>query len=218
MKKICIALIAVALAAASVFGAVTIKKSISEKSNLKINEKSSLSEIVEFYNRSVKGSKDYKDFSLDVKTSIKLDEINSSSSFLNEMLSTIMGYKVGDTREETKSFSFETGVDADHSEKTPFNVIQPANSYIENFSESSLLLKSLSCDTDYAMLAFEVKSETAELDRVVTAINPIIKGQADSDTSAISALAPNHSRFIDVGDIMSTVVDMLGISDMISGS
>ncbi|MDE5671102.1 MAG: hypothetical protein K2I14_06540, partial [Eubacterium sp.] len=26
----------------------------------------------------------------------------------------------------------------------------------------------------------------------------------------------NHSRFIDVGDIMSTVVDMLGISDMIS--
>lgn len=218
MKKICIVLFAVVLAAASVFGAVTIKKGISEKSNLQINDKSSLSEIIEFYNRSVKGSKDYKNFSLDVKTSVKLDEVNSSSSLLNEMLFAIMGYKVGDIKEETQSFSFENGVDVNHSKKTPLHVIQPANSYIENFSEGALFLKSLSCDSDYAMLAFEVKSETAELDRVVTAINPIIKGQDASDKSAIAALVPNHSRFIDVGDIMSTVVDMLGIREMINGS
>ncbi len=48
MKKIFIALVAVVVVAASAFGVVTIKKSISEKSNLKINEKSSLSEIIEF--------------------------------------------------------------------------------------------------------------------------------------------------------------------------
>ncbi len=67
--------------AASAFGAVTIKKYF-EKSNLKINEKSSLSEIIEFYNRSVvKNSKDYKDFNLDVNTSVQLDEISSSSTF-----------------------------------------------------------------------------------------------------------------------------------------
>ncbi len=218
MKKIFIALVAVVVVAASAFGAVTIKKSISEKSNLKINEKSSLSEIIEFYNRSVKNSKDYKDFNLDVNTSVQLDEISSSSTFLNEMLSAIMGYNVGDIRDETQNFSFKNGTDANHPEKTPRNTIQPADSYIESFNESFLLLKSVSCDKDYAMLSFEVKDETADLDRVVTAINPIIKGQAVSDKSAIAALAPNHSHFIDVGDIMSTVVDMLGVNDMVNAS
>lgn len=218
MKKIFIALVAVVVVAASAFGAVTIKKSISEKSNLKINEKSSLSEIIEFYNRSVKNSKDYKDFNLDVNTSVQLDEISSSSTFLNEMLSAIMGYSVGDIRDETQNFSFKNGTDANHPEKTPRNTIQPADSYIESFNESFLLLKSVSCDKDYAMLSFEVKDETADLDRVVTAINPIIKGQAVSDKSAIAALAPNHSHFIDVGDIMSTVVDMLGVNDMVNAS
>lgn len=218
MKKIFIALVAVVVVAASAFGAVTIKKSISEKSNLKINEKSSLSEIIEFYNRSVKNSKDYKDFNLDVNTSVQLDEISSSSTFLNEMLSAIMGYNVGDIRDETQNFSFKNGTDANHPEKTPRNTIQPADSYIESFNESFLLLKSVSCDKDYAMLSFEVKDEMADLDRVVTAINPIIKGQAVSDKSAIAALAPNHSHFIDVGDIMSTVVDMLEVNDMVNAS
>ena len=218
MKKIFIALVAVVVVAASAFGVVTIKKSISEKSNLKINEKSSLSEIIEFYNRSVKNSKDYKDFNLDVNTSVQLDEISSSSTFLNEMLSAIMGYNVGDIRDETQNFSFKNGTDANHPEKTPRNTIQPADSYIESFNESFLLLKSVSCDKDYAMLSFEVKDETADLDRVVTAINPIIKGQAVSDKSAIAALAPNHSHFIDVGDIMSTVVDMLEVNDMVNAS
>lgn len=218
MKKIFIALVAVVVVAASAFGAVTIKKSISEKSNLKINEKSSLSEIIEFYNRSVKNSKDYKDFNLDVNTSVQLDEISSSSTFLNEMLSAIMGYNVGDIRDETQNFSFKNGTDANHPEKTPRNTIQPADSYIESFNESFLLLKSVSCDKDYAMLSFEVKDETADLDRVVTAINPIIKGQAVSDKSAIAVLAPNHSHFIDVGDIMSTVVDMLEVNDMVNAS
>lgn len=218
MKKIFIALVAVVVVAASAFGAVTIKKSISEKSNLKINEKSSLSEIIEFYNRSVKNSKDYKDFNLDVNTSVQLDEISSSSTFLNEMLSAIMGYNVGDIRDKTQNFSFKNGTDANHPEKTPRNTIQPADSYIESFNESFLLLKSVSCDKDYAMLSFEVKDETADLDRVVTAINPIIKGQAVSDKSAIAALAPNHSHFIDVGDIMSTVVDMLEVNDMVNAS
>lgn len=218
MKKIFIALVAVVVVAASAFGAVTIKKSISEKSNLKINEKSSLSEIIEFYNRFVKNSKDYKDFNLDVNTSVQLDEISSSSTFLNEMLSAIMGYNVGDIRDETQNFSFKNGTDANHPEKTPRNTIQPADSYIESFNESFLLLKSVSCDKDYAMLSFEVKDETADLDRVVTAINPIIKGQAVSDKSAIAALAPNHSHFIDVGDIMSTVVDMLEVNDMVNAS
>ncbi len=218
MKKIFIALVAVVVVAASAFGAVTIKKSISEKSNLKINEKSSISEIIEFYNRSVKNSKDYKDFNLDVNTSVQLDEISSSSTFLNEMLSAIMGYNVGDIRDETQNFSFKNGTDANHPEKTPRNTIQPADSYIESFNESFLLLKSVSCDKDYAMLSFEVKDETADLDRVVTAINPIIKGQVVSDKSAIAALAPNHSHFIDVGDIMSTVVDMLEVNDMVNAS
>ncbi len=129
-----------------------------------------------------------------------------------------MGYNVGDIRDETQNFSFKNGTDANHPEKTPRNTIQPTDSYIESFNESFLLLKSVSCDKDYAMLSFEVKDETADLDRVVTAINPIIKGQAVSDKSAIAALAPNHSHFIDVGDIMSTVVDMLGVNDMVNAS
>lgn len=129
-----------------------------------------------------------------------------------------MGYNVGDIRDETQNFSFKNGTDANHPEKTPRNTIQPADSHIESFNESFLLLKSVSCDKDYAMLSFEVKDETADLDRVVTAINPIIKGQAVSDKSAIAALAPNHSHFIDVGDIMSTVVDMLEVNDMVNAS
>lgn len=218
MKKVLIAAVAVLFAAASVFGVVTFKNKVLDKNRLKINEKSSVSEIVAFYNNSVKNCKNYKDFGLDVKTSVKLDEINSESMILNEMLSSIMGYKVGDSREETRSFSFKNGVDAKDSEKTPLSVIQPANAYVENFNASSLALKSVLCDDESASLSFEIKNESADLDSVLAAINPIIKGQTVSDHSQIAALAPDHSKFIDVGDIMSTVVDMLGISNMVNGS
>lgn len=218
MKKVLIAAVAVLFIGASVFGVIAVKNKASDKSNLKINEKSSVNEIVAFYNNSVKNSKNYKDFDLDVKTTIKLDEINSSSTLLNEMLSSIMGYKVGDTRDETRSFSFKNGMDAENSEKTPLGVIQPANAYIESFNASSLVLKSVLCDGESASFSFEIKNETADLDSVVAAINPIIKGQTASDYTQLAALAPNHSKFIAVGDIMSTVVDMLGISSMVNDS
>ena len=218
MKKGLIVIVAVALIAASVFGVVAVKKDVFSKNSFKIDEKSSLSEIVGFYSNSVKSSKNYKDFGLDVTTSVKLEEIGSSSTMLNEMLSAIMGYKVGDVREETQSFTFANGMDINHSEATPLSVIQPAASYVESFNEASLLLNSVSCEEDYALLSFNIKNETADLDSVVAAINPIIKGETVTDKSAITALAPNHSDFIDVGDIMSTVVNMLGISDMVNHS
>ena len=77
MKKIVIAFIAVALIIASVFGAIAIKNKVSEKNGFKISASSSLYEVVDFYNSSVKTSKDNQNFSLDVTTSVKLDEINS---------------------------------------------------------------------------------------------------------------------------------------------
>lgn len=217
MKKGLAALIAVILIVASVFGAVAVKNGMFSKNKFKIDEKSSIGEVVAFYNNAVKNSKDYKDFSLDVTTSVKLDGIDSSSAMLNDMLSAIIGYKVGDTRSETNSFSFVNGV-MNNSDFTPLSVIQPANAYVENFKETSLLLNSVSVTDDYAQLSFEIQNEKADLDSVVAAINPIIKGETVTDKSAIIALAPNHSDFIDVGDIMSTVVNMLGISDMINSS
>ena len=219
MKKGLIALVAVAVIAASVFGvAAAAKKDVLSKNSFRIDEKSSLSEVVELYNNSVKNSKNYKDFRLDVTTSVKLDEISSSSTMLNEMLSAIMGYKAGDVREETQSFTFENGMDIKNAGETPLSVIQPADSYIEGFNEASLLLNSVIPEDDYVLFAFDIKNETADLDSVMAAINPIIKGETITDKSAITALAPNHSSFIDVGDIMSTVVDMLGISDMVNNS
>lgn len=218
MKKALIVFVAVVLIAASVFGVVAVKKSAVSENNFKINEKSSLSEVVAFYNNSVKNSKNYKDFSLDVKTSVQLDDISSSSTMLNEMLSAIMGYKVGDVREETHSFTFENGMDRNNAEATPFSVIQPAALYIEGFNETSLILNSVLPEDDCALFSFDIKNEKADLDSVVAAINPIVKGEEVADKSAITALAPNHADFIDVGDIMSTVVDMLGISDMVNSS
>ncbi|MBD5082597.1 MAG: hypothetical protein HDT34_00230 [Clostridiales bacterium] len=218
MKKIIIAFIAVALIIASVFGAIAIKNKVSEKNGFKINATSSLYEVVDFYNSSVKTSKDNQNFGLDVTTSVKLDEINSSSKMLNEMLSAIMGYQAGDVRTDMRSFVFENGVDTHNTEATPFSVIQPASSYIEGFNEAALLNQSVLFEEDNALLSFEIKNESADLDSVIAAINPIIKGQTVTDKSAITALAPNHSAFIDVGDIMSTVVDMLGISDMVNSS
>ena len=217
MKKGLAALIAVVLIVVSVFGILAVKNGVFSKNKFKIDEKSSLSEVVEFYNNSVKNSKDNKDFSLDVTTTVKLDEIDSSSNTLNEMLSSIIGYKAGDTRSEINSFSFENGV-MNNSESTPLSVIQPANSYIEGFNATSLLLNSVSLEEDYALLSFEIKSEKADLDRVIAAINPIIKGQTVTDKTALEALAPNHSAFIDVGDVISTVVNMLGISDIVNNS
>lgn len=218
MKKVLIVVIALVLAAASVFGVVTYKNSISAKSNFSIDEKSSMGEIVEFYKNSVKNSKECKNFSLDVTTSVRLDEINGPNVILNETLSTIMGYKQGDERAETQSYSFENGIDINDSSVTPLSVIQPADSYIESFNEASLLLKDISCKNDYASISFEIKNETADLDSVVAAINPIVKGQTVTDKSQITALAPRHSEFIDVGNVISTVVDMLGISEMVNGS
>lgn len=218
MKKIVISVVAAVLIAASVFGIFAVKDKMFFKNHSVINEKSSLNEVIEFYSESVKKSKDHKNFNLEVTTSISLDEINSPNIFLNEVLPTIIGYQVGDEREETKSFSFKNGVDINNSSVTPFGVIQPSNSYIEEFSAESLLLKSVSCTNKYTSISFEAEKETADLDDVISAINPIIQGFGSADKLAVTALAPKHSAFINIGDVLSTVVDMLGISEIVNNS
>lgn len=216
VKKIIVSVIAVALIAASVFGGIAVKNMLSEKNSFKINESSSLFDVVSFYNDAVKKSKDNQNFKLDVKTTVKLEEINSQSSLLVKILGEIIGYNVGDVRENTESFSFVNGVAEDNASATPLSVIQPADSYIESFREASLSLDSVLVGDEIAMLAFNISKETADFDKVTAAINPIIKGLKVSDQSAITALAPAHSDFINVGDVLSTVVDMLGISKMVN--
>ncbi|MDE6413678.1 MAG: hypothetical protein K2K42_07325 [Eubacterium sp.] len=204
--------------ATSVFGGIVIKNKLSEKNSFKINEASSLFDVVSFYNDAVKKSKDNQNFKLDVKTTVKLEEINSQSSLLVKILGEIIGYNVGDVRENTESFSFVNGVAEDNASATPLSVIQPADSYIESFKEAALSGNSVLVGDEIAMLSFNLSKETADFDAVTAAIMPIVKGQKVSDQSAITALAPVHSDFINVGDVLSTVVDMLGISKMINSS
>ena len=171
-----------------------------------------------FNTSAVSNSKNNKNFDLNVTTSVRLDDIDCPNILLKEALAILIGYEVGDTERKTDSFSFTNGTDAGSSAVTPLSVIQPADSYIEKFNQSALLLNEVSLNKNSADISFEIKSETADLDQVTAAINPILKGQTDFDKSAISALAPNHSDFIDVGDILTTVVDMLGINKMMNSS
>ncbi|MDE6660128.1 MAG: hypothetical protein K2K01_08470 [Eubacterium sp.] len=218
MKKFLISVIAVVLIVASVFGAFVVKNKFSEKSNFRINETSSLADVVGFYNDAVKKSKENQNFKLDIKTKVALEDINCQSALLVKVLSELIGYQVGDVRENTESFSFVNGVDQEKASATPLRVIQPADSYIESVHQNSLSMQSVLDGDEMILLSFNIAKETADLDTVTTAINPIIKGQEVTDKSAITALAPAHSDFIDVGDVLSTVVDMLGISNMVNGS
>ncbi len=68
------------------------------------------------------------------------------------MLSAIMGYNVGDIRDETQNFSLKMVQMPIIRENTTQYHSACRFIYIESFNESFLLLKSVSCDKDYAML------------------------------------------------------------------
>lgn len=181
----------------------------------RLKEDASAEQVVTFYSEAVKNSKNSGNFKLDVKTTVELNTVNSGVTLLDNALVAIMGYKVGDSVKSSKSFSFENGRDSEN--HTPMSVIQPAGAFIENFNENAITVKSISNDEN-TRFSFVIKKESAQLDAVTKAIIPIIKGQENADKSAVVHLAPNHSVYIDVGDILSTVIDILGIENMINGS
>ncbi len=180
-----------------------------------ISNSSTAEEVVDFYADAVKNSKNSRNFNLDVVTTIKLLSIDSSAVILKDVLESVMGYKVGDSRQSRENFSFSGGTDVSDASKTPLNVIQPAGTYIETFNSASVKVKAVDGIKAYS-LSFETAKESAPLDTVMNAIRPILKGEQPADKTAIFNLAPVHSAFIEVGDILSTAVDILGISSMMN--
>lgn len=180
-----------------------------------INSSSTAEEVVDFYANAVKNSKNKGDFSLDVTTSITLESIDSSANILKDVLESIIGYKVGDSRQSTLSYNFSGAADISDSSKTPLSVIQPAGAFIESFDKNAVTVKTVEGSKDISF-SFEIAKESADLDTVMAAIRPILKEQEPADKTAIFNLAPNHSAFIDVGDILSTAIDILGISSLIN--
>lgn len=180
---------------------------------LNINDKEpSADKVVALYADAVNKTKSKSNFKLDVTTVIALEAISSEAALLNDMLEIIMGYSVGDTESSTQSYAFS---EKENNFETPLDIIQPAGSLIENYN-ADYVLNPLYSD-EIGMLSFDVKGETAVLDKVMTAINPILKNQPVADNSEINALAPNHSSYINVGNILSTAIDMLGINELING-
>lgn len=186
-----------------------------KKGQAAIHGASTPEEVIDFYANAVKNSKNKSDFSLDVTTTIKLESIDSSANILKDMLESIMGYKVGDSRSDTSSYHFSEAADVSDSLKTPLSVIQPAGSFIEIFDRNAVKVKSVE-GSDEVSFSFEIARESADLDTVMNAIRPILKKQETVDETAVFNLAPKHSAFIDVEDILSTAIDILGISNLIN--
>lgn len=175
-------------------------------------------EIVDIYANAVKNSKNSTDFNLEITTSLKLESISSSANLLKDMLESVMGYKVGDIKESESSCRFSNGADSADASKTPLNVIQPAGAYIDNFNVSAVTVNYAETDGE-TMLSLKIAKESENLDTVMNAVRPVLNGQDNYDKTAVNNLAPNHSDFIDVGDILSTSVDILGIGALMgSGS
>lgn len=181
----------------------------------RLKEDASVEQVASFYAEAVKNSKNSGNFKLDVKTTVELNTVNSGISLLDNALATIMGYKVGDSVTNNKSFSFENGRDSEN--HTPMSIIQPAGAFIENFNANAITVKSIS-NNENTRFSFVIKKESASIDAVTKAIIPIIKGQENADKSAVVHLAPNHSAYIDVGDILLTVIDILGMENLINSS
>lgn len=215
MKKIVISIIVLAaIAAATVL--ILVNGNFFDKKTI-IDSSSTPEEIVLYYADAVKNSKNNMDFALDVATTVELKSINSSAVILNSMLEEIIGYKVGDAESNTEKFTFSNGVSSDNSLLTPFSVIQPESAYIESVNYNSIRSVTVDNQTDSALISFEITDETADLDSVLEAINPIIRGEV-TESSALMKLTPYHAKFIDVDDVFATVTDMLGVNNLIGSN
>ena len=215
MKKIVISIIVLAaIAAAAVL--ILVNGNFFDKKTI-IDSSSTPEEIVLYYADAVKNSKNNMDFALDVATTVELKSINSSAVILNSMLEEIIGYKVGDAESNTEKFTFSNGVSSDNSLLTPFSVIQPESAYIESVNYNSIRSVTVDNQTDSALISFEITDETADLDSVLEAINPIIRGEV-TESSALMKLTPYHAKFIDVDDVFFFFSDMLGVNNLIGSN
>ncbi|MDE6124738.1 MAG: hypothetical protein K2G22_05865 [Eubacterium sp.] len=214
MKKVIISIIILAAAAAGVL--ILVNGNFFDKKTI-IDSSSTPEEIVSYYANAVENSKNNINFTLDVATSVELKNINSSAVILNTMLEGIIGYQVGDVERNTEKFTFSNGVSLEDSELTPLDIIQPEGINIESVNYNSISSATADNQTDSVSVSFEIADETANLDSVLEAINPIIRGEV-TNSSALMKLTPYHSKFIDVDDVFATVTDMIGVNNLIGSN
>ncbi|MDE7124756.1 MAG: hypothetical protein K2N83_04645, partial [Eubacterium sp.] len=214
MKKVIISIIILAAVAAGVL--VLVNGNFFDKKTI-IDSSSTPEEIVSYYANAVENSKNNINFTLDVATSVELKNINSSAVILNTMLEGIIGYQVGDVERNTEKFTFSNGVSLEDSELTPLDIIQPEGTYIESVNYNSISSATADNQTDSVSVSFEIADETADLDSVLEAINPIIRGEV-TNSSALMKLTPYHAKFIDVDDVFATITDMIGVNNLIGSN
>lgn len=200
MKKliiICSAVLAVAAILAvsvAVYGEFSFGKKLPSVSN-----SATIAQAADFYADVVERTKNEKNMKIETVTTITFIDFECPSENLRKMILEYLGYQVGARETKTAAYSFENGVDG--SGATPFDVIQPAGSYIEKGIYTGLTLNSVEKDKEHTAVSFALDAESADYFRIAEAF--------EREGEDLSALAPRHFRYIDVDGIVYYIIDML---------
>lgn len=188
---ICTAVLAIiAVAAACV---ISFKK-------LNSDDLSNIEKAVSFYADAVENTRNENDFQMQAVTNVKLKNITSSSFLVAEVISSRLGYEVGDTESNTQEYTFLNG-SSQNTALTPFDVIQPAGAYIKKENLGGLTLDSVDKGEDHTLISFTVSQENADYESVAEELK-----KASPD---LSRFAPKHSNFIDITDLVYLISDMI---------
>lgn len=166
------------------------------------NESATIEQIVDLYSKAVEQTKNEKDMKIEAVTTITFKDFHCPSENLKDIILFYLGYKVGEQETRMASYSINNGKDI--TGRTPFDIIQPAGSYIENGSCAGLTLDSFEKHKKYIAVSFTLDEESADYFLIAEAFAN--KG-AD-----LSALAPRHFNYIDVDGIVYYIRDMLDLN------
>ena len=202
MKKAIVICTAVLAAVAAVVAAVVLFTNSGELSKIK--------KATNLYAEAVENTKNENNFKMQTVTSVELKNVDSSSFLVAEIISSKLGYEVGDIESNTQWNTFLNGVSTQNPAQTPFDVIQPAGSFIEIDNYGGLTLDSVDKGKDHTLISFTVSQENADYQEISEELR-----NANPD---LSRFAPRHSNFMDITGLVYLINDMIMVNASPSGS
>ena len=209
MKKV-IGISAVVLSIAILI-AVLFTNEFAEDSFAGYDEKSI--KALQSYAEIVKKTKNEKNFTLELTTSVKLSEIDCANPLFNSVIRRIINSRIGEFNKETEIYTFQDGVSLQDKTITPFNTVQPVNSDISELFfdgvKSAYIYNSHGAEWVY----FVIGREKTNINAVLAAYQQSGEFNAHKSYPQIDALAKTHSNFINVMSVVPKVQNMFSMNN-----
>lgn len=170
------------------------------------NEKSI--KALKLYAETIEKAKNEDDFSLELTTSIKLNEIECANPLFNSVLRRIISYRIGNIDKEIETFTFKNGVSLQDETITPFNTVQPVNAQIKEDFFDGVKSSYIYEDQDGECVYFVIGKEKSNINDVLAAYQQCGEYDAHKSYPQIDILAKTHSNFINVMSVVPRVQNL----------